>query len=219
MGLTNKGYASALVKLSVALTQAGIAFAYGNADCSDIVPGRATAVEIVRANPHVTHLLFVDSDMDHEPADAVLRMLDAGVDVVGGAYLSRGKEPFWVGKSLSHERSAKGLIEASYLGTGFMLIKRGVFDRLVEAYPNLAIKFGIRGDQPGWLFFDARRSDDDPSIYIGDDYGFCEIWRRIGGKLWIYPDVTFWHYFMSVNESNYGKCLEAKSPPLAAIQE
>mgnify|MGYP001302900080 CR=1 FL=1 len=217
MGMLYKDYGATLIKLTLTLERAGIEFLYVNAECSDIVQGRATALDIFQRYPQCTHLWFLDADMDFDPPTAILEMLAADEDVVAGAYPCRGPDPTWMCMAPDVTVNEKGLIEATHVATGCMLLKRGVIGRLIEAYPELQMEFGWRGELKSFLFFDARPSLDNPNIYISDDYGFCELWRKIGGKLWIYPDITFRHYWTTYNHGNFGEWLKARAEQAAEV--
>jgi len=69
-----------------------------------------------------------------------------------------------------------------------MCIKREVFTRMMEKYPEL--KYAPDGP-PGhpeahlhWLFFDCM-VDPDSGRYLSEDYAFCRRWIDIGGKVWV----------------------------------
>lgn len=72
--------------------------------------------------------------------------------------------------------------------TGCMLIRRGVFDRLREAYPNQWCR--LRGTHAGrpvryevwWRFFDTMVGEE--GEFLGEDIAFCRRWRDIGGTVW-----------------------------------
>lgn len=222
-GLVYKDHASSLVSLTAALIQAGVPFTYANAECSDIVVGRATAVRMLLDNPTFTHLLFLDVDLEFQPASAVVNMLQANVPVVAGAYPCRGPNPIWMCHTLENPPTTVEfqpvalpqisagtpipLIPASHVPTGFMLLQRGVIETLVDRHPNLHIRAGFTGETDSFLLFDARPSLSDPHLYVSDDYGFCELWRPLG-PLYIYPDVTFRHYYTTCNEGNFGAWLK-----------
>ena len=85
------------------------------------------------------------------------------------------------------------------IGTGFMLIKREVFAKMEEAYPMIRYK----PDHVGQAHFDGTRYihaffdtviDTKDSIvgggsdrYLSEDYMFCQMWRKIGGEIWLCP--------------------------------
>jgi hypothetical protein len=87
-------------------------------------------------------------------------------------------------------RTEAGFATAKYAGTGFLLIKRGVFERMMQAYPEL--KFSTIHSSPRpthgadyrYALFDCM-IDPETGIYLSEDYAFCRRWRAIGGELWL----------------------------------
>ena len=85
------------------------------------------------------------------------------------------------------------------IGTGFMLVNRDVFAKMEEAYPMIRYK----PDHVGQANFDGSRYiqaffdtviDTKDSItgggsdrYLSEDYMFCQMWRKIGGEIWMCP--------------------------------
>jgi hypothetical protein len=85
------------------------------------------------------------------------------------------------------------------IGTGFMMIKRHVFKKMEEAYPSIRYK----PDHVGQANFDGSRYihaffdtviDTKDSItgggsdrYLSEDYMFCQMWRKIGGEIFLCP--------------------------------
>ncbi len=89
---------------------------------------------------------------------------------------------------VSSYADADGFVEVAEAPTGFMCIKRDVFTRMMEKYPEL--KYTPDGP-PGhpeahlhWLFFDCM-VDPDSGRYLSEDYAFCRRWIDIGGKVWV----------------------------------
>ena len=90
-------------------------------------------------------------------------------------------------------------LEVMEIGTGFMMIKREVFKKMEEAYPMIRYK----PDHVGQAHFDGSRYihaffdtviDSADSItgggserYLSEDYMFCQMWRKIGGKIHLCP--------------------------------
>ena len=114
-----------------------------------ITRSRSIIVAKFLDTPQATHLLFVDADIAFEP-EQLLRMLRFDKDFVAGLYPLKtinweavphsvvGGEGLgtaglsYVGTLLDrNERHVKdGFATAKYAGSGFQLIKRGVFERL-----------------------------------------------------------------------------------------
>ena len=90
-------------------------------------------------------------------------------------------------------------LEVLEIGTGFMLVERSVFAKMEEAYPMIRYK----PDHVGQANFDGSRYiqaffdtviDTKDSItgggsdrYLSEDYMFCQMWRKIGGSIWLCP--------------------------------
>ena len=96
-------------------------------------------------------------------------------------------------------------LEVMEIGTGFMMVKREVFTKFAEAYPHLRYK----PDHVGQANFDGSRYihayfdtviDTKESItgggsdsYLSEDYMFCQMWRKIGGQIWLCPWMKTHH--------------------------
>jgi len=102
-------------------------------------------------------------------------------------------------KDPKHVVAKEGFIEVLDGATGFMLIKRNVFKRMALAYPDLKFKSDQHlndlhdkrfdyHDTSDWnyAFFDTM-IEPDTKRYLSEDYAFCRLWQKIGGK--IYADI------------------------------
>ena len=95
-----------------------------------------------------------------------------------------------------------GLIEVLDAGTGFMLVKRGVFDKLMKEYPETSYIRDMTSLNPDgsvnrdtdeqYAFFDGS-IDEDSKRYLSEDYTFCRRWQKIGGKIWTDPEIVLNH--------------------------
>ena len=176
-----------------------------------------------------THLLFIDSDIHYNPQD-VIAMLALDKDVIGGPYPKKsinwgnvaqaarnnpnmepkeletlvGEYVFNVVKGTQSFQVTDPL-EVLEIGTGYMMVKRGVFDKMKDAYPMIHYK----PDHVGQANFDGSRYihaffdtviDTKDSItgggsdrYLSEDYMFCQMWRKIGGQVWLCPWMKTQH--------------------------
>ena len=80
-----------------------------------------------------------------------------------------------------------GFMQVREAPTGFMCIKRSVFDRLIAAYPELRyVPDWPKGTYPEggvhYRFFDVM-VDPESRRYLSEDYGFCRLWEKIGGEV------------------------------------
>jgi len=175
-----------------------------------ITRSRNTLLGQFMDSPSASHILFIDADIGFEAAH-VERMLAFGKDVVAGIYplktfhfgsqaqaRMRAGEPIATagmlyvgclckGDELEHE---DGFATGVYAGTGFMLIRRNVITRMIEAYPETrysqihAFPFPERKEGPRYALFDCM-IDPASGVYLSEDYAFCKRWRDIGGKIWL----------------------------------
>ena len=210
-GLVTQAYMNSIIKLmkhadftchaEMHLTSVG--------NDSLITRARATIVAAFLDDPAATHLLFVDADIAFEP-DQVDRMLAFDKDVVGGLYpikaidwgriparFVHANEPLaqagleYVGDVCSSDtrRQEAGFVTARHAGTGFLLIKRQVFRRLIEAYPEtryraIQVYPAPAASEHQYALFDCS-VDPETGIYLSEDYAFCRRWRQIGGEIWL----------------------------------
>jgi hypothetical protein len=97
-----------------------------------------------------------------------------------------------------------GVIEVSHAPTGCMLIKREVIEKMIKHHPELRIyqPTVINGKEVAkenfYNLFDTLH-DVETKRYFGEDFGFCQRWTNIGGKVFIYA----LDYITHVGEHQY----------------
>ncbi len=143
-----------------------------------------------------THLMFIDSDIGWEPWH-LLVMLDAQKDVIGGLYPMKSMPIKWCVNGIPGQPEPapeENLIEVSKTGTGFLLIKREVFEKL-DAHPATKPFKNDIGLDPVLdpymkTYFDTAVRE---GRYYSEDWTFCENWRDIGGQVWVDKRVLLRH--------------------------
>ena len=156
---------------------------------------RNTMVAKFLSNPESTHLMFIDSDIGWEPWHLLL-LLHHDKDVIGGMYPLKGLPVKWCVNGIEGGATEDlgRLQEVSKTGTGFMLIKRHVFAKLVDHPATIPFTNDI-GLDPALnkdmrTFFDT---DVREGRYYSEDWTFCENWRDLGGQVWIDKRVLLKH--------------------------
>ena len=145
-------------------------------------------------NKDSTHLMFIDADIGWEPWH-LLVMLNRDVDVIGGLYPMKSLPVKWcVNGFEGAEEGPDGLQEVSKTGTGFMLIKRGVFEKL-NAHPAtkpFANDIGLPAELNPYMktYFDTAVRE---NRYYSEDWTFCENFRDLGGKIWVDKRILLKH--------------------------
>lgn len=145
-------------------------------------------------------MLFLDADISWNPKQLV-EMLKVDEDIVAGLYRYKvDREEYPVLLSCDEDNGKRpivenGLIMAYGVPTGCLKIKRSVFERLIAHYgEDLEIdEFNdkLEDEFCYWNFFDCEKIG---RRWIGEDYNFCRKWTEIGGKIWVYPDITIGHH-------------------------
>jgi hypothetical protein len=157
--------------------------------------------------PEATHLMFIDADIGWEPWH-LLVLLNRDVDVIGGLYPMKTMAPLkWVVNGFEGaEEGADGLQEVSKAGTGFLLMKKHVFEKMnshpaVKPYKN-DIGLDPKYDQYLKTYFDTAVRQ---NRYYSEDWTFSENHRDLGGKIWVDKRVLLRH------TGTYTFCQEAET--------
>ncbi len=170
---------------------------------------RSTIAARFLDTPDATHLLFVDADISFA-LEQLLRLLAFDRDFAAAFYplkqVEWGAIPARVvaGETLEAAglsyvgslcegdalRTENGFATARFAGSGFQLIKRAVFERMIAGYPHL--KFSAVDTPAGhvpqsahlYALFDPL-IDAETGRYRSEDYAFCQRWRDLGGEIWL----------------------------------
>jgi hypothetical protein len=200
-GRPHHATAAGITQLALLLKERGIAFQADYAPGSSSLPGMRSAVAAKFLESQFSHLVFIDDDMEFAAKD-VLRLALAAEhhDVVAGIYPKKEELPESSGERWTckffpdvvekglHCCPRCGAIEIPFAPTGFMGIRRGAFERIAAARPDLHC--WLNKDVQGTLFFNFRIIN---GILVGEDYGFCALLRECGGTVWALPDVMLGH--------------------------
>ena len=162
-------------------------------------------------NSDASHLMFIDADQSFRPVD-IAKMLEADKPLIAGVVPMKGinwarvrKGAVLGHKDLSkltgrfnvHELAGHKMesidkpFQVQWAGTGFMLIRRDVFETLIphtRQYTNSGE--GI-GDAPVHDFFRIEMRNDK---LLGEDFFFCESYREQGGEVWAAPWCEVGHF-------------------------
>ena len=219
------GFHVSVSKLGLMCAKNGIHAGEKYVGCDSLVPRARNRLAHLFLDTDCTDLLFVDSDIQFEPEDA-LSLLQLEEDIVGGIYSRKQVDwgrikravnvgipperlpPFgtvpvlnWLGpvEGIAIDR----LFEVKHMGTGFLRIRRPVFERMIEFYGE-SIQFDYHSDEPhfggrvGYDFFRAGVDQRYPigsgkRQYLSEDWAFCERARECGFKIWAAPWVKLTH--------------------------
>ena len=166
-----------------------------------------------------THLMFIDADIKFNPAD-IAHMVNADKEIICGVYPK--KEINWpsireaIGAGVSDEdlKHYTGSFVVNLVdyggevtvpmnqpveiwngGTGFMLIKREVFEKLQDTVPVYRNDVKDLSGQLGSEYIKEyfATSIDETERLLSEDFHFCKIARDAGIKVWAAPWVNLAH--------------------------
>lgn len=174
--------------------------------------GRNTCAHHFLQMEDATHLMFIDADQKFQPNDIAL-MIKADKGIIGGAVPMKGINWNRVrqGAVLNHPNlpALTGIFnvntlddhnmtdpstpfQVKHVGTGFMLIRRDVFEYLrpfVGWYTNGGST--INPDDKVYDFFKVQNVDHE---LLSEDYNFCHMYREHGGDVWVAPWCVLGHF-------------------------
>lgn len=168
-----------------------------------MVPGDA---DVARArNVAVAHflksdadvLLSIDADIWFTSADAI-RLCREAVEhgIVGALYMVRSIKARQPAQMLELDQQitfapGEPLAEVQYLATGFMAVRRDVFETLAKTLPvymqSTPLPF-----QPFYQQF-AIEHEVEGHLYLSEDYAFCHRARAAGFRVWLDPTIRLAH--------------------------
>jgi hypothetical protein len=240
-GMLTINYFESCIRLIEEAAKKKIGLQFGTIGNESLITrARNTLVQLFMDHSDYTHLLFIDADIGFSER-TVMRMLELDEEVVTGVYPRKTidwtkvirkvkekpdiKENELLASSLQynlnvknpeHVEVKKGFIEVLDGATGFMLIKRQVFEKMAKAYPELKFKSDQHLNDPhdktfnyhdnsnwNYAFFDTT-VEPETKRYLSEDYAFCRLWQKIGGT--VYADITsgLTHYGTYAFKGNVG---------------
>jgi hypothetical protein len=236
-----QNYVTSLLNFTIEAERAGmrmqVLFHQGE---SLVTRARNNCVAQFLANPDWTHLFWIDADIGFS-AQAAFRLLLSGYDIAAGVYpLKRENWPaegvpagttqqqfeatftrYTVNAKASEttaqvelEVQPDGFMKMTEAPTGFMVIKRAVFERLVASYPDLNYVPDSIGEADRGLhyrFFDVM-VDPETRRYLSEDYGFCRLWSGLGESIYIDANSNLSHQGAKMYRGDFANSLLTSLP-------
>jgi hypothetical protein len=156
-------------------------------------------------NSECTHFLFIDADIGFEP-EAIYRLIEKDVPLCLTPYPVKGYGKDYQLQFIVHfpdkdnvRIQKDGFTEITAGPTGFMMIKREVFEKLAEKYPERkTVNKQLVGNkvetmEKGWYTF-FETAQDPENGYLGEDISFCRLWTNIGGKIYADTQTPLTHF-------------------------
>jgi len=216
-GMCLESFMASILNLQILLIKEGVELLLDTTENESLVH-RARNVSVGRfmQKTDAEYFMFVDADIHFDP-DAVLRLLRSGHDISVACYPKKivmwdqakkvmldgtdaNKNPAMLASSLVVNFGAAtrpiqdGFVEILDGPTGFMMIKRDVFTRMAEKFPelNCVNDHQNRDFDTYHACFDCM-IDPESRRYLSEDYAFCRRWQQMNGKIYADIQTTLGH--------------------------
>ena len=145
-------------------------------------------------NAAATHFMFIDADIRFEP-ESIFGMLAADKDVIGGLYPKKSLPIDYVINLKNGGRIEGPCFQVDTAGTGFLLFKKHVYQKLMDAHPECKYvdDIGLGKQYEPFMFSIFDTVIDAKGHYLSEDWTFCRRWQALGGDIWIDSRVLLNH--------------------------
>jgi hypothetical protein len=213
-GMLSDLYLHSILELSILLGKEKIDHALLTLRNESLITRARNSLVAMFLGSDCTDLIFIDADVQFDP-ESVLRMLRLDKPVVGAACPMKGFPLQYAVKFCfagdAENRQLiedRGVLEVEEVGSSFLLIQRGVFEKLIKAFPHLHYENRMKAFSeelaPYFFSFFDTMNDPESGRYLSEDYTFCHRWRQIGGKVWIDPQTRLTHVGSYTFHGNIG---------------
>jgi hypothetical protein len=214
-GLCLQKYTESILGLQVLASQVGVQLFIDTIENESLVQrARNVAVGRFMQKSTAEYFMFIDADVHFDPR-SVIRLIQSGHELSVACYPKKYVDWNQAAQAVKNgDERNMAMLSASLVvnfgaqkvaivdgfapvldgPTGFMLIKRSVFERMEQAYPELNCK----NDHQNRDFDEYHAAFDcmiDPVTkrYLSEDYAFCRRWQQMGGKIYADTQTTLGH--------------------------
>ena len=213
-----------VMKLVFSGQQQGISFSLDCIYFESLIARARNAAAVNFLNSDCDYMMFIDSDISFEP-ESFFSLLKCDKDVISGLYpkkyLNTSKVKLLANSNklnddyeelctdfaaeVVYNKNILEVEEVKYAATGFMLFKKKVFSELSKV-PGISYKNDIDGySNYGNTFYDffPCKVNEVNKKYESEDYGFCNLYRSIGGKIYVDTTCKLVHYGWKGYKGNF----------------
>ena len=214
-GLCLEAYMTSIIRLQILLSKHDIQLMVDTTENESLVH-RARNVSVGRfmQKTDADYFMFIDADIHFDP-ESVLRLIQSGHELSVACYPKKtimwdqGKKAaetddtrdmqmltsaLVVNIGGQHRAVENGFIEVLDGPTGFMLIKRQVFEKMEKQYPELScMNDHMNRDFDTYCAVFDCMIDPVSRRYLSEDYAFCRRWQQMNGKIYADVNTTLGH--------------------------
>lgn len=194
-GMLLESTMTSLIKFILLAQRAGLNWSLDTMVNESLIPrGRNNLMAKMLTNKLATHFMFIDSDIRFE-AESILQMMAANKDIIAGMYPKKAY-PIAYNINLKPQTKLQGpLFTVDTAATGFLMYKREVYEKLIEAHPKSKyvddVGLGKQYEPNMYAIFDCII--DEKGHYLSEDWTFCRRASALGYDIWADSRVLLNH--------------------------
>lgn len=194
-GMITEPCMTSFLRFTLLAQQVGLNWSLDTMVNESLIPrGRNNLMAKMMTNKTATHFMFIDADIRFQP-ESILQMMAYDKEVIGGLYPKKALPINYV-INLKPQVTVQGdIYTVDTMGTGFLLFKRQVYEKLIAAHPETKyvddIGLGKQYEPMMYAIFDTEI--DHRGHYLSEDWTFCRRWQAIGGEIWAHSKTLLNH--------------------------
>jgi len=194
-GMVSEPTMTSLLKFVLMASRVGLPWSLDTMVNESLISrGRNNLMAKMMSNDKATHFMFIDADIRFEP-DSIFHMLVYEKEVIGGLYPKKTIPTNYVINLLPQTKIQGDIFTVDTMGTGFLLFKREVYEKLCKAHPETKYvdDVGLGKQYEPWMFAIFDVGIDKKGHYLSEDWMFCRRWQEMGGEIWAHSKVLLNH--------------------------
>jgi hypothetical protein len=194
-GMISEPTMTSFLRFTLLAQQVGLNWSLDTMVNESLIPrGRNNLMAKMMTNQNATHFMFIDADIRFQP-ESIMQMIAYDKEVIGGLYPKKALPINYV-INLKPQVTVQGdIYTVDTMGTGFLLFKRSVYEKLIQAHPETKyvddIGLGKQYEPMMYAIFDCVI--DHRGHYLSEDWTFCRRWQALGGEIWAHSKTLLNH--------------------------
>jgi hypothetical protein len=194
-GMVSEPTMTSFLRFVLLAQQCGLNWSLDTMVNESLIPrGRNNLMAKMMTNQNATHFMFIDADIRFQP-ESIMQMIAYDKEVIGGLYPKKALPINYV-INLKPQVTVQGdIYTVDTMGTGFLLFKRSVYEKLIQAHPETKyvddIGLGKQYEPMMYAIFDCMI--DHRGHYLSEDWTFCRRWQALGGDIWAHSKTLLNH--------------------------
>jgi hypothetical protein len=227
-GSVTVAYLESIIKAVTHLPQNGIRLSVSTVSTESLITrARNYQTAIFMGDPQFTHMIFVDADIGFDP-QSIVDLVNSDFDVCACPYprktynfakfktsaktdvgdcmsyvlnISKNTD----GKSYDVPVYKDHYVEVEETGTGFLMVKKKVIQKMMDAYPESKHHLDVTTDVAGTECYGLFDTMIEPETrrYLSDDYAFCRRWKDMGGNIFLNTEYNLTHSGIHTFSGNF----------------